>query len=113
MGGTFQYIFPGGHLPSLGAVQASLARRTSFVIDRLENIGEHYATTLRYWRRRFWMKIDAVRELGFDEKSVRMWGFYLATCEAAFSERHIGNLQVRLTRAGENDREPGREAEPS
>jgi len=108
-----KYIFPGGHLPSQGAVQASLARRTSFVIDRLENIGEHYATTLRHWRRRFWMKIDAVRELGFDEKFVRMWDFYLATCEAAFSERHIGNLQMRLTRAGEADRDPGPEPERS
>ncbi len=108
-----KYIFPGGHLPSQGAVQASLARRTSFVIDRLENIGEHYATTLRHWRRRFWMKIDAVRELGFDEEFVRMWDFYLATCEAAFLQHHIGNLQLQLSRAGETDRDPGPEPDRS
>lgn len=104
-----KYIFPGGHLPSLGAVQASLARRTGFVVDRLDNIGDHYATTLRHWRRRFWMKIDAVRELGFDERFVRMWDFYLATCEAAFLQRHIGNLQLQLGRAGETGRDPGSE----
>lgn len=101
-----KYIFPGGHLPSLGAVQASMARRTAFVVDRLDNIGDHYATTLRHWRRRFWIKIDAVRELGFDEEFVRMWDFYLATCEAAFRRHHIGNIQLQLSRAGETGREP-------
>jgi cyclopropane-fatty-acyl-phospholipid synthase len=96
-----KYIFPGGHLPSVGVVQSALARRTGFVIDRLENIGDHYATTLRHWRRRFWMKIDAVRHLGFDESFIRTWDFYLATCEAAFLQRTIGDVQMRLVRFGE------------
>jgi cyclopropane-fatty-acyl-phospholipid synthase len=102
-----KYIFPGGHLPSLGALQASMARSSALVVDRLDNIGDHYATTLRHWRRRFWIKIDAVRELGFDEEFERMWDFYLATCEAAFLRRHIGNIQLQLSRAGETGREPG------
>ena len=101
-----KHIFPGGHLPSLGAIQSSLARRTGLVIDRLENIGDSYATTLRHWRRRFWMRIDAVRDLGFDDRFVRLWDFYLATCEAAFLERQIGNLQLRLGRVGQLDRNP-------
>jgi cyclopropane-fatty-acyl-phospholipid synthase len=101
-----KYIFPGGHLPSLGALQTSMARSSAFVVDRLDNIGDHYATTLRHWRRRFWMKIDAVRDLGFDEEFVRMWDFYLATCEAAFRRRHIGNVQLQLSRAGETGRGP-------
>lgn len=101
-----KYIFLGGHLPSLGALQASMARNSTLVVDRLDNIGDHYATTLRHWRRRFWIKIDAVRELGFDEEFVRMWDFYLATCEAAFRRRHIGNIQLQLSRAGETGREP-------
>ncbi len=96
-----KYIFPGGHLPSLGAIQGSLSRRSGLVVDRLENIGEHYATTLRLWRRRFWLQIDRVRELGFDERFIRLWDFYLATCEAAFDHHHIGNLQLQLSRAGE------------
>jgi cyclopropane-fatty-acyl-phospholipid synthase len=96
-----KYIFHGGHLPSLGAIQGSLARRTGFAVDRLENIGDHYATTLRHWRRRFWLKIDEVCELGFDERFIRMWDFYLATCEAAFLNRQIGDLQLQLSRAGE------------
>lgn len=100
-----KYIFPGGHLPSLGALQASMARTTPFVIDRTENIAAHYATTLRHWRRRFWMRIGDVRALGFDQRFVRMWDFYLATCEGAFLERHIGNLQLQLGRTGETHRD--------
>jgi cyclopropane-fatty-acyl-phospholipid synthase len=103
-----KYIFPGGHLPSLGALQAAMARRTGFVIDRMENVGDHYATTLRHWRRRFWMKIDAVRALGFDERFVRLWDFYLASCEAAFLQRQIGNAQLQLSRIGDAVR--GRQA---
>ena len=101
-----KYIFPGGHLPSLGAIQESIGRRTAFVVDRLDNIGESYATTLRQWRRRFWMKIDAVRDLGFDDRFVRLWDFYLATCEAAFLQHHIGNIQLQLSRVGETGRDP-------
>ena len=103
-----KYIFPGGHLPSLGALQAAMARRSGFVIDRMENVGDHYATTLRHWRRRFWMKVDAVRVLGFDDRFVRLWDFYLASCEAAFRQRQIGNAQLQLSRIGDAVR--GRQA---
>ena len=103
-----KYIFPGGHLPSLGALQSAMARRSGFVIDRMENVGDHYATTLRHWRRRFWMKVDAVRALGFDDRFVRLWDFYLASCEAAFRQRQIGNAQLQLSRIGDAVR--GRQA---
>lgn len=103
-----KYVFPGGHLPSVGAVQSSLARRTGFVITALDDIGSHYATTLRHWRRRFWMKIDSVKELGFDDRFIRLWDFYLATCEAAFLQRAIGDVQIQLVRAGDPVRGSGR-----
>lgn len=96
-----KYIFPGGHLPSLGALQAAMAKRTGFVIDRMENVGDHYATTLRHWRRHLWMKVEAVRALGFDDRFVRLWDFYLASCEAAFRQRQIGNAQLQLSRIGD------------
>jgi len=94
------YIFPGGHLPSLGAIQAALARRSDLVVDRLEDIGGHYATTLAYWRRSFNERLDEVRALGFDERFLRLWDFYLATCEAAFRHRQIFDLQLVLARSG-------------
>jgi cyclopropane-fatty-acyl-phospholipid synthase len=102
-----KYIFPGGHLPSVGAIQASVARRTEFVITALDDIGGHYATTLRHWRRRFWLKIDSVRDLGFDDRFIRLWDFYLATCEAAFLQRAIGDVQIQLVRAGDPVRRSG------
>ena len=98
------YVFPGGHLPSVGAVQRSLARQTSLVIDRLDDMAEHYATTLREWRRRFWFAEDRIRALGFDDRFLRTWDFYFATCEAAFSQRQIGVLQLALSRCGQDGR---------
>ncbi len=94
------YIFPGGHLPSLGAIQGSLARRTGLVIDRLDDMADHYAATLKAWRTRFWSQEERVRALGFDDRFMRMWDFYLATCEAAFRDRQIGVLQMSLARSG-------------
>ncbi len=94
------YVFPGGHLPSLGAIQAALARRSDLVVDRLEDIGGHYATTLAHWRRSFNVRLDEVRALGFDERFLRLWDFYLATCEAAFRHRQIFDLQLVLARSG-------------
>jgi cyclopropane-fatty-acyl-phospholipid synthase len=93
-------IFPGGHLPSLGAIQGSISRRTSLVVERLDDLAEHYATTLRQWRGRFWDESKRVLELGFDTRFLRTWDFYLASCEAAFSERQIGVLQIALGRSG-------------
>ena len=108
-----KYIFPGGHLPSLGAMQASIARRTPFIVEHLEDIGAHYATTLRRWRERFWRRIDAVRGLGFDERFIRTWDFYLAICEAAFAERKLNTLQLVLSRSGEDVEPILRFASPS
>ncbi len=100
------YIFPGGHLPSLGAIQGSLARRTPLVIERLDDIADHYATTLRHWRRRFWSAEDRIRELGFDDRFLRTWDLYLASCEAAFSMRQIGVLQLALVRCAQGATAP-------
>jgi cyclopropane-fatty-acyl-phospholipid synthase len=91
-------IFPGGHLPSLGAIQGSLARRTSLVVDRLEELSADYAATLHEWRRRFRAAEGKVRGLGFDDRFIRTWDFYLATCEAAFGHRQVGVLQLGLGR---------------
>lgn len=92
------YIFPGGHLPSLGAIQDSLAKGTGLFINRLDDIAPDYAATLQQWRERFLVQKDRVCELGFDARFVRMWDFYLATCEAAFRHRQIGVLQLSMMR---------------
>lgn len=94
-----RYVFPGSHLPSLAAMTQAL-RGTSRVIEDLENIGVHYAETLRRWRVRFLERAEEVRALGFDDRFLRRWEYYLAYCEGGFLERWIHDLQLVLTRPG-------------
>jgi cyclopropane-fatty-acyl-phospholipid synthase len=93
-----KYIFPGGELASVAAILQSLRRATSLALYHAEDIGAHYARTLREWRRRFLASLDRVRALGFDDRFVRAWEYYLASCEAAFLERQIGDVQLLLTK---------------
>ena len=94
------YIFPGGHLPSLKALQDALAGSTAFTVHHLENIGVHYAETLRRWRRSFLENRAEVQALGYDDVFVRMWELYLAACEAGFAHGKLGDLQLVLVRPG-------------
>ena len=91
-----KYIFPGAELASLSEILRSLARATSLSLYHAEDIGTQYARTLGEWRKRFQAVLTKVRDLGFDERFVRMWDFYLGYCEGAFLERHIGDLQLSL-----------------
>ena len=92
-------VFPGGELASVAEILASLARVSRLGLFHAEQIGTHYARTLHQWRERFHQRLDEVRAQGFDERFVRMWDLYLGYCEAAFLERHIGDVQLLLTKA--------------
>lgn len=93
-----KYIFPGSCLPSVAAMINAVSERTDLRVWRLEDIGPHYATTLRHWRDAFMSKIDRVRRLGFDDRFIRMWEYYLGYCEGAFRARHVGDVQLLLTK---------------
>jgi len=93
-------IFPGGHLPSLTSMSRAMTRNSRLMVEHLENIGTHYAETLRHWRERFRAEERRVRELGFDDTFVRLWEFYLGYCEGAFLSRYLNDLQIVLTRSG-------------
>lgn len=95
-----RYIFPGGSLPSMAVISDLLCRHTDLNIQHMEEIGEHYARTLREWRARFLAHIETVRAQGFDERFARMWEFYLCYCEGGFLERSIGTAQVLLAKPG-------------
>jgi cyclopropane-fatty-acyl-phospholipid synthase len=92
------YIFPGGFLPSMGAIGQCLGRATDFRLIHVEDFGPHYAETLLHWRRNFWREIEAVKALGFDDRFIRTWHYYLCYCEAGFREREIGVSQIVLTK---------------
>ncbi len=93
-----QYIFPGGMLPSPAAFK-SAARRAGLEVVNEHAFGFDYARTLATWRERFHAQLDAVRALGFDERFVRIWDFYLAYCEAAFARRNTDVIQYTLVHA--------------
>jgi cyclopropane-fatty-acyl-phospholipid synthase len=94
------YIFPGSELSSVGAIVQSVARATQLTLHHAEEIGQHYARTLHLWRERFLGSLAEVRAMGFDERFIRTWDYYLAICEASFLERNTGNLQLLMARNG-------------
>lgn len=93
-----KYIFPGGMLPSLSALCSAMAKTSRLHVESLENIGIHYARTLRLWRERFLNRWKDLEQLGFDETFRRMWLYYLCFCEAAFATRTLNDLQLVLSR---------------
>nr|WP_040183166.1 cyclopropane-fatty-acyl-phospholipid synthase family protein [Halomonas fontilapidosi] len=95
-----RYIFPGGFLPSHRAILDGLTRHTSLNVIDLDEIGLHYARTLREWRHRFEASLETVRRLGYDERFIRMWRYYLCYCEGGFMERTIGTCHLLLAKPG-------------
>jgi len=90
------YIFPGCCIPSVAAIVAALPPALSLV--HADDIGPHYAPTLRAWRDAFEARLPEVRALGFDEPFVRTWRLYLAFSEAAFAERTLGDHHLVFSR---------------
>ncbi len=95
-----EYIFPGGCLPSLEAITRSLRRVTPLVVVDVEDIGRHYAETLRRWHAAVTDRAEEVTALGLDTRFQRLWSFYLCYCEGAFLERHISDVQMVMAMPG-------------
>jgi cyclopropane-fatty-acyl-phospholipid synthase len=91
-----RFIFPGSFIPSIQVLLKSLARATDLKLFHMEDIGPHYARTLAVWRERFLARQLEVRALGYPERFVRMWEFYLCYCEGGFEERQLGDVQMLL-----------------
>ncbi|MEO6103065.1 MAG: cyclopropane-fatty-acyl-phospholipid synthase family protein [Pseudoxanthomonas sp.] len=93
-----RFIFPGSFIPSVSAMTGAIGRSSDLRLFNLEDIGPSYALTLKAWRDRFHAAQAQVRALGYDQRFVRMWDFYLAYCEGGFRERSIGDVHLWLTR---------------
>jgi len=93
-----KYIFPGGCLPSNAVIARHVADDTDMQISALQDITHDYARTLADWRARFHARIQEVKQLGYDERFVRMWEFYLCYCEGGFTERVISTAQFTLVK---------------
>jgi cyclopropane-fatty-acyl-phospholipid synthase len=93
-----QYIFPGGLLPSPSAFRAAAADAGLSVVRELD-FGLDYAETLKRWQASFQAADVDVRGLGFDNRFMRIWAFYLAYCEAAFATGNTSVMQFTLQHA--------------
>ena len=93
-----KYIFPGGQLASVEAIERVLARATTLRISDRYAFGRHYAETLRRWRARFEAGAERVGRLGFDETFRRMWSLYLAYSEAGFRTGYLDVEQLTITK---------------
>lgn len=92
-----KYIFPGGRIPSIEAIEGALDR-TRLRLGARTHFGLHYAETLRLWEDRFTARAGEVRDLGFDDTFVRMWRFYLQYCEAGFRSGYLDVAQLVVER---------------
>ena len=91
-----KYIFPGGYTPSLSDIVSPI-EHSGLIPTDIEILRMHYAHTLKNWKKRFLSKKDKVLEM-FDEKFLRMWEFYLASCEMAFKWGDLVVFQLQLTK---------------
>ena len=93
-----RYIFPGSNIPSITALMNSLTKASDLKLYDMEDIGPHYATTLRKWRENFVTQLGAVRQMGYSEEFIKMWTFYLCYCEGGFAERALGDVHLLLVK---------------
>jgi cyclopropane-fatty-acyl-phospholipid synthase len=93
-----KHIFPGSLLPSVGAINESINRTGDMTMVDLKDIGLDYATTLKLWHQAFNANLSTVKSLGFDDKFIRKWNYYLCYCEAAFEMRNINVMHLVYTR---------------
>jgi cyclopropane-fatty-acyl-phospholipid synthase len=92
-----KYIFPGGYIPALSEVSASIERCGLFVTD-IEILRLHYADTLKAWRERFLANIDEVKAI-YDDRFCRLWEYYLAASEVAFRVYGYMVFQFQLAKS--------------
>ena len=108
-----RYVFPGGCLPSLGAMLDSVARATDLQMTHAETFAPHYAETLRRWRFAFHERLQDVRQQGYPEEFIRLWNYYLCYCEAAFDEGCVDVMQIQFDKPNSRRSQDSRDWEPS
>jgi cyclopropane-fatty-acyl-phospholipid synthase len=93
-----QHVFPGGMLLSPQKIQES-AENAGLQVDGLFRFGKDYAKTLRLWLDKFEASLSEIHDLGYDDRFVRVWRYYLAICAATFSSGRTDVMQIELSHA--------------
>ncbi len=97
-----KYIFPGSTIPSISALATAANNLRDSRLVHIGDITQHYAPTLLEWQKNFQSNLDQVRRLGFDDRFIRMWRYYLDYCAAGFKERYLGDVHLMFARQGFN-----------
>lgn len=108
-----KYIFPGGHLPTVTQLVESINKGSGgrLIVDIVENIGPHYAKTLRIWKENFMAHFDArirpaliAEHSGMTEGDAKLfrrkWEYYFTYCEAGFNTKTLGDVIITVGREG-------------
>ncbi len=95
-----RYVFPGSCCPSLSAILEAAAENSKLRLVGQDDFAEDYAQTLWHWQTSFSRNEAGIRSLGFDDRFLRFWKYYLSYCEAGFRERSIGLSQLAFAAPG-------------
>lgn len=89
-----RFIFPGSCIPSVSALTQASAKVGDLALIHFEDLGVHYAPTLRAWRRNLVTNLPEIKALGYQPEFLRLWDFYLSYCEGGFLERTISTVHM-------------------
>lgn len=92
------FIFPGGMLPSPERFESETNKAGLRVTDRFA-FGQDYARTLEHWLKKFEKRLPEIMALGFDQRFIRLWRFYLTCCIASFKVGRTDVMQWELQHA--------------
>lgn len=99
-----KHIFPGSLLPSVGIINKMINKTSDMTMVDLKDMGLHYSRTLSLWHEQFNQRLEEVKKMGFDERFIRKWNYYLNYCEAAFKTRNINVMQMVYARPNNTNR---------
>lgn len=99
-----KHIFPGSLLPSVAQLNKAINNTSDLTMVDLKDLGLDYAKTLKLWFESFNQQLNEVKALGFDDRFIRKWNYYLNYCEAAFEMRNINVMQMVYTRPNNVER---------
>ncbi len=102
-----RYVFPGGFLPSLGAMKSIMSSSTELSVSRVDDIGLHYARTLRIWHDTLIAARGQIANFGFDERLYRLWRYYFSYCEGGFAEQAISTVHLVADKSTTNQAHHG------
>jgi cyclopropane-fatty-acyl-phospholipid synthase len=93
-----QYTFPGGMLLADSVIAEQAHKAGLKVVDSFA-FGQDYARTCATWDTRLAARSSQVIKLGYDQKFLRNWRYYLGICAASFATEQTDVVQLELVHA--------------